>query len=142
MAGWWDEAKTSGGMRDLKSLSCTLLFGTTYFHYGRLDDRVPAAVRQMSGSGNQAQIYAGRVMIIFKQENSSLFLERGVILQMHKSFNEKIAYRKIPITSPGLIFVKSLFCWAYFRGSLFSEGLIIGRKFAFQNGLGLTIKTT
>ena len=91
MAGWWDEAKTNGGMRDLKSLSWTLLFGTTYFHYGRLDDRVPAAVREMSGSGNQAQIYAGRVMIIFKQENSSRFLERDVILQMHKSFNEKIA---------------------------------------------------
>ena len=131
MAGWWDEAKTSGGMQDLKSLSWTLLFGTTYFHYGRLDDHVPAAVRKMSGSGNQAQIYTGRVMILFKQENSSRFLERGVILQMHKSFNEKIAYRKIPIISPGFIFVKMLFCWAYFRGSLFSEGLIIGRKFAF-----------
>ena len=36
---------------------------------------------------------------------------------------------------------KRLFCWAYFRGSLFSEGLIIGRNFAFQNGLDLTIKT-
>ena len=36
---------------------------------------------------------------------------------------------------------KRLFCWAYFRGSLFSEGLIIGRNFEFQNGLGLTIKT-
>ena len=141
MAGWWDEAKTSGGMRDLKNLSWTLLFGTTYFHYGRLDNFVPAAVREMRGSGNQAQIYADLVMIIFKQENSSRFLERGVILQMHKSFNEKIAYRKIPIISSGLIFVKRLFFWAYFRGNLFSEGLIIGRKFAFQNGLGLTIKT-
>ena len=30
--------------------------------------------------------------------------------------------------------------WAYFRGSLSSEGRIIGRNFAFQNGLGLTIK--
>ena len=36
---------------------------------------------------------------------------------------------------------KRPFCWAYFRGSLFSEGLIIGRNFAFQNGLDLTIKT-
>ena len=35
---------------------------------------------------------------------------------------------------------KRLLCWAYFRGSLFLEGLIIGRNFAFQNGLGLTIK--
>ena len=33
------------------------------------------------------------------------------------------------------------FCWAYFRESLFSEGLIIGGNFAFQNELGLTIKT-
>ena len=30
----------------------------------------------------------------------------------------------------------------FFRGSLFSEGLIIGRNFAFQSGLGLTIETT
>ena len=36
---------------------------------------------------------------------------------------------------------KRLLCWAYFLGSLFSEGLIIGTNFAFQNGLGLTIKT-
>ena len=36
---------------------------------------------------------------------------------------------------------KVLFCWAYFRGSLFSEGLIIGGNFAFQNGLDVTIKT-
>ena len=82
--------------------------------YGRLDDRVLSAVREMGGSGNQAQIYVGRVMIIFKQENLSRFLERGVILQMHKSFNEKIAFRKLPIINPGLIFVKRLFCWAYF----------------------------
>ena len=40
-----------------------------------------------------------------------------------------------------LYFFKRLFWWAYFRGSLFSEGLIIARSFAFQNGLGLTIKT-
>ena len=34
-----------------------------------------------------------------------------------------------------------LFWWAYFRGSLFLEGLIIGGNFVFQNGLVLTIKT-
>ena len=50
-------------------------------------------------------------------------------------------YHKIPIISPGLIFVQKAFLPAYFWGSLFSEGLIIGRNFAFQNGLGLTIKT-
>ena len=27
---------------------------------------------------------------------------------------------------------KRLLCWAYFRGSLFSEGLIIGRNFASE----------
>ena len=36
---------------------------------------------------------------------------------------------------------KRLFCWVYFRGKLSSEGLIIGRNFAFQNGLSLTLKT-
>ena len=36
---------------------------------------------------------------------------------------------------------KRPFCWAYFQGSLFSEGLIIGGNFAFQNGLDLTVKT-
>ena len=41
----------------------------------------------------------------------------------------------------GLYFFKRLFCWAYFPGSLFSEGLIIGRNFAFQNGPGMKIKT-
>ena len=40
-----------------------------------------------------------------------------------------------------LYLFKRLFCWAYFWGSLFSEELIIGGNFAFQNGLGLTIKT-
>ena len=49
-------------------------------------------------------------------------------------------YCKIPIISPGLTFVQKA-CWAYFRGRLFSEGLIIGRNFAFQHGLGLTKKT-
>ena len=45
--------------------------------------------------------------------------------------------RKIPIINPGLIFVQKAFLLG-----LFTEGLIIGRNFAFQNGLGLTIKTT
>ena len=36
---------------------------------------------------------------------------------------------------------KGLFCLSYFRGNLFWEGLIIGRNFALQNGLGLTIRT-
>ena len=46
-------------------------------------------------------------------------------------------YREIPIISPGLIFVQKAFL-----PDLFSEGLKIGRNFAFQNGLDLkTIKT-
>ena len=71
-------------------------------------------------------------------------------------------YRKMPIISPGLIFVQKafllgifsgelIFGGAYFRGSLFSEGLIfggayfrgglvIGRNFAFHNGFALSIK--
>ena len=40
------------------------------------------------------------------------------------------------IIRPGLIFVQKAFLLG-----LFSEGLIIGRNFAFQNWLGLTIKT-
>ena len=43
---------------------------------------------------------------------------------------EKKNYRKFPTISPRLIFV--------FRGSLFSEGQVIGGNFAFQNGLGST----
>ena len=62
VAGWRDEAKTSGGMRDLKSLFWTLLFGTTDFHCGRLDNHVPAAFQVMSGGGNRAKIYIGRVL--------------------------------------------------------------------------------
>ena len=44
--------------------------------------------------------------------------------------------RKIAIITPGLIFVQKAFLVR-----LFSEGLIIGRNFAFQNGLSLTITT-
>ena len=36
---------------------------------------------------------------------------------------------------------KGYFAGLIFGGNLFSEGLIIGRNFAFPNGLGLTIKT-
>ena len=35
---------------------------------------------------------------------------------------------------------KKPFCWVYFWGRLFSEGLVIGRNFAFQSGFGLSIK--
>ena len=58
---------------------------------------------------------------IFKQERSSRFLERAVILQVHKSFNEKIAHREIQIISPVLIFVQKAFLLG-----LFSVELIFG----------------
>ena len=45
----------------------------------------------------------------------------------------KLKYRKIPIISPGLIFDQKTFLL-----SLFSEGNIIERNFAFQNRLDLT----
>ena len=45
-------------------------------------------------------------------------------------------YRKIPIISPGLIFVPKAFLLG-----LFSEGLNIGGNFAFQNGLDFSVKT-
>ena len=51
-----------------------------------------------------------------------------------------VLYRKIPIISPGLIFVQKAFLLGLFLGELFLEGLNIRRNFAFQNGLGLTIK--
>ena len=48
---------------------------------------------------------------------------------------------KFRYSALGLYLFKRLFCWAYFQGSLISEGHIIGGNFAFQNGLGLAIKT-
>ena len=50
-------------------------------------------------------------------------------------------YHKIPIISPGITFVQVAFLLGVFSEELISEGLIIGRNFAFQSGLGLTIKT-
>ena len=54
---------------------------------------------------------------------------------------QEIKYRKILIISPGLIIVQKAAFLGLFLESLFSEGFIIERNFAFQNGLGLTIKT-
>ena len=53
-----------------------------------------------------------------------------------------LKYRKIPIISPGLIFVQKAFLLGLFSGELifdfFSEGLVIGSNFAFQNGIGFS----
>ena len=54
------------------------------------------------------------------------------------------SYRKIPIISPGLIFVQKDFLLDLFSGELifvFSLGIITGGNFLFENGLSLTITT-
>ena len=50
-------------------------------------------------------------------------------------------YHKSLVVSPKLIFVQKPFLVGLLSGDLSSEGLIIGGNFAFQNELGLTIKT-
>ena len=50
-------------------------------------------------------------------------------------------YRKIPIISPGLIFVKKAFLLGLFSGELIFGGAYYWRKFCIQNELDLTIKT-
>ena len=46
-------------------------------------------------------------------------------------------YRKIPKISPGAyIFQRPFFRGAYFWKGLYSEGIIYGGKFVFQNRLG------
>ena len=52
------------------------------------------------------------------------YLDRRTITTAEKEALK--IYRKIPIISPGLIFVQKDFCWAHFRGSLFSGKLIFG----------------
>ena len=47
--------------------------------------------------------------------------------------------RKIPKISPGLTFLKGPFWGAYFWCGLYSERLMYGGKFAFQNRLGQLI---
>ena len=53
-----------------------------------------------------------------------------------------MTYRKIPIISPGLIFVQKAFLLGLFLGELIFGGAYYWRDFAFQNGLDLTMKTT
>ena len=45
----------------------------------------------------------------------------------------------VTMSNTGLIFIQKAFMLGLFLGELFSEGLMIGTNFAFQNGLGLTI---
>ena len=71
-----------------------------------------------------------RLRLKFSKPNKTLLL----VFEKYKG-----NYRKITIISPGFMFVQNDFLLA-FRGILFSEELITGRNFAFQNELGLTIK--
>ena len=48
-----------------------------------------------------------------------------------------LKYHKVPIISPGIIFVQKAFLLGLFSGNLFSEGLTIGRNFAFFKWLGI-----
>ena len=51
--------------------------------------------------------------------------------------NNDIEYRKFPKISPGAYIFQRPFWGAYIRRGLYSEGLIIGGKFVFQNRLGV-----
>ena len=50
-------------------------------------------------------------------------------------------YRKIPIISPGLIFVQKAFLLGLFLGELIFGGAYYWREFCVSNGLDLTINT-
>ena len=65
----------------------------------------------------------------------------GVTLQWTSIPSGMDEYCKIPIISPGLIFVQKAFSLGLFLGAYFWRGLLLEGIFAFQNELGLTIKT-
>ena len=88
---------------------------------------------------------------IFQSWSTQLVMKNwsgDVSLQKWRNIlNENIKSRKVIQTSsectvqfrkwaPGLIFFKGPFWGAYFWRGLYSEGLIYGGKFAFQNRLG------
>ena len=50
------------------------------------------------------------------------------------TLSEKLAYRKIPNISPGLIEVRKHILGAYIRGGLYSGGLILGGHFVLVSG--------
>ena len=54
--------------------------------------------------------------------------------------SRKLITRKIPIISPGLIFVQKAFLLGLFSVELIFGGSYYARNFVFQNGLGLTKK--
>ena len=64
-------------------------------------------------------------------------IERPYRVDLHR-YDKRKLYRKIAINSPGLLFVQKAFLMDF----LFSDGLVIGRKFAFQNRFVLSTKTS
>ena len=63
--------------------------------------------------------------------------EKFAILSLKPLSHVKILiYHKIPKINPGAPIFQRLFLGAYFWRGLYSEGLIYGGKFAFQNRLG------
>ena len=78
--------------------------------------------------------------MVYRYTRKNVFKIPGMFPNI-PNIERDIAYRKIPIINPWLIFVQEAVFQAYFRRSLFSKGLIIERNLVFQNGLGLTIKT-
>ena len=86
----------------------------------------------IKGNGYEAR-HIFYVFIVFGLDTAQPGNRFGKMLEQLTNRNNPVKYRKIPIIS--LYLFKRLFCWAYFRGSVFSEGLVIGMNFAFQNGL-------
>ena len=61
---------------------------------------------------------------------------------MHRSINEKIAYRKIPIISPGLIIVQKAFLLGLFLGELIFGGAYYWKEVCVSKWVGLDNKNS
>ena len=59
----------------------------------------------------------------------------------HKLWPVRAVYRKIPITSPGLIFVQKAFLLGLFSGVLIFRGAYYWREFCVSKWVDLTMKT-
>ena len=70
----------------------------------------------------------------------AVFRWRQILWHIHISARVKGILQN-PIISPGLIFVQKAILLGLLLGEHTLEGLTIGRNCAFQNGVGLTIKT-
>ena len=84
------------------------------------------------------ETFSGASLGAIKETKTAVFILETfkTSRQISKAGLNTLQYRKILITIPGLTFVLK----AVLVG-LFSEELIIGRNFAFQNGEELIVKT-